>query len=97
MDVSFSGILSYLKVVHLSSLLKFLQDFVKTKQEQGSYTNADLCYSLQETIFAMLIETTERALAHCGSSEVLIVGGVGCNVHLQVRSPKMNVLTVLRK
>jgi len=31
----------------------------------------------------MLIETTERALAHCGSNEVLIVGGVGCNLHLQ--------------
>ena len=31
----------------------------------------------------MLIETTERAMAHCGSSEVLIVGGVGCNQRLQ--------------
>ena len=31
----------------------------------------------------MLIETTERAMAHCGSSEVLIVGGVGCNLRLQ--------------
>ena len=28
----------------------------------------------------MLIETTERAMAHCGSAEVLIVGGVGCNL-----------------
>jgi N6-L-threonylcarbamoyladenine synthase len=54
-----------------------------------------LCYSLQETIFAMLVratvsassaqiqnfaqvEITERAMAHCGQSEVLIVGGVGC-------------------
>ena len=35
--------------------------------------------SLQETVFAMLIEITERAMAHCGSEEVLIVGGVGCN------------------
>ena len=25
----------------------------------------------------------ERALAHCGSNEVLIVGGVGCNKRLQ--------------
>ena len=40
-----------------------------------SYLQADLCFSLQETIFAMLVETTERAMAHCGSSEVLIVGG----------------------
>ena len=40
---------------------------------------------LQETLFAMLVETTERAMAHCGSQEVLIVGGVGCNKRLQVR------------
>ena len=31
----------------------------------------------------MLVETTERALAHVGSNEVLIVGGVGCNKRLQ--------------
>ncbi len=26
----------------------------------------------------MLVETTERAMAHCGKKDVLIVGGVGC-------------------
>lgn len=31
----------------------------------------------------MLVETTERAMAHCNSQEVLLVGGVGCNVRLQ--------------
>lgn len=31
----------------------------------------------------MLVETTERAMAHCGQNEVLIVGGVGCNLRLQ--------------
>jgi hypothetical protein len=31
----------------------------------------------------MLVEITERAMAHCGSTEVLIVGGVGCNKRLQ--------------
>jgi len=36
----------------------------------GEYTAADLCFSLQETVFAMLIETTERAMAHTGSQEV---------------------------
>lgn len=44
----------------------------------------DLCFSLQETVFAMLVEITERAMAHCNSNEVLIVGGVGCNKRLQV-------------
>ncbi|GMI25138.1 hypothetical protein TeGR_g13881 [Tetraparma gracilis] len=37
----------------------------------------------QETIFAMLIEITERTMAHCGQNSVLIVGGVGCNKRLQ--------------
>lgn len=31
----------------------------------------------------MLVEITERAMAHCGKSDVLIVGGVGCNLRLQ--------------
>jgi len=39
--------------------------------------------TLQETVFAMLVEVTERAMAHCHSNEVLIVGGVGCNQRLQ--------------
>lgn len=29
----------------------------------------------------MLVEITERAMAHCGSKEALIVGGVGCMCH----------------
>jgi N6-L-threonylcarbamoyladenine synthase len=31
----------------------------------------------------MLVETTERAMAHTGADTVLIVGGVGCNKRLQ--------------
>ncbi|KAL4950157.1 tRNA N6-adenosine threonylcarbamoyltransferase [Aspergillus filifer] len=46
-------------------------------------TRADLCFSLQETVFSMLVEITERAMAHVESKEVLIVGGVGCNERLQ--------------
>lgn len=51
--------------------------------ESGQYSPEDLCYSLQETLFSMLVETTERAMAQTGSQEVLIVGGVGCNLRLQ--------------
>lgn len=43
----------------------------------------DLCYSLQETCFAMLCETTERALAHTRKDEVVIGGGVVQNRRLQ--------------
>jgi N6-L-threonylcarbamoyladenine synthase/protein kinase Bud32 len=44
---------------------------------------SDVCYSLQETAFAMCTEVTERALAHTGKNEVLLVGGVGANARLQ--------------
>ena len=48
--------------------------------QQDVITPADLCFSLQETAFAMLVEITERAMAHVGGKEVLIVGGVGCKL-----------------
>ena len=35
----------------------------------------------------MLVEITERAMAHCNKPDVLIVGGVGCNMRLQVSTP----------
>eukprot|EP01016_Furgasonia_blochmanni_P049988 TRINITY_DN7660_c0_g1_i20.p1 TRINITY_DN7660_c0_g1~~TRINITY_DN7660_c0_g1_i20.p1 ORF type:complete len:360 (-),score=82.05 TRINITY_DN7660_c0_g1_i20:21-1100(-) len=53
------------------------------KVKDLSFTKEDLCYSLQETLFAMLTEVTERAMAHCDSKDVILVGGVGCNVRLQ--------------
>mmetsp|Transcript_12912 Transcript_12912/g.30055 ORF Transcript_12912/g.30055 Transcript_12912/m.30055 type:complete len:219 (-) Transcript_12912:390-1046(-) len=77
MDVSFSGILT------------FVEQEAKTKLANDSITKADLCFSLQETLFAMLVEITERAMAHCGQSEVLIVGGVGCNKRLQQMMSEM--------
>jgi glycoprotease/Kae1 family metallohydrolase len=47
-------------------------------QEKGA-TKEDLCYSLQETCFAMLTEVVERAVAHTEKKELLLVGGVGAN------------------
>ncbi|KIW15542.1 tRNA N6-adenosine threonylcarbamoyltransferase [Exophiala spinifera] len=72
MDVSFSGILA--RVDELAA-----QMYAGTLD----VTPADLCFSLQETVFAMLVEITERAMAHVGSNQVLIVGGVGCNERVQ--------------
>ncbi len=43
----------------------------------------DLCYSFQETAFAMLTEVTERAVAHTGKQEVLLTGGVAANNRLK--------------
>jgi glycoprotease/Kae1 family metallohydrolase len=39
----------------------------------------DLCFSIQETSFAMLAEVVERAMAHTGKKELLLIGGVGAN------------------
>lgn len=86
MDVSFSGILSYIEELvtgKKNSQTKKQQEDEVGKSEAVTYSKEDLCYSLQETLFAMLVETTERAMAHCNSKEVLLVGGVGCNVRLQ--------------
>lgn len=55
----------------------------------GSHRKEDLCYSAQETMFSILVEGTERCMAFVGSSEVLIVGGVGCNLRLQEMMGKM--------
>jgi len=67
MDVSFGGILT----------------FVKNLIKSGNYKLEDIAYSVQETVFAMLIEVSERAMAHCGKSELLLGGGVACNTRLQ--------------
>ncbi len=67
MDITLSGILTNLK----------------QKVESGKYSKEDLAYSLQETVFAMLVETAERALAHTGKKELLLGGGVACNSRLQ--------------
>ncbi len=35
------------------------------------------------------VEITERAMAHCGQQQVLVVGGVGCNQRLQAMLAQM--------
>ncbi|KZZ89977.1 Peptidase M22, glycoprotease [Moelleriella libera RCEF 2490] len=72
MDCSFSGILASVDALA-----------AQIKNGAADFTPEDLCFSLQETVFAMLVEITERAMAHVGSGQVLIVGGVGCNERLQ--------------
>jgi N6-L-threonylcarbamoyladenine synthase len=73
MDVAFSGMLTNLK----------------QKLDSGKYTLSDLSYSMQETVFAMLVETAERALAHVNKKELLLGGGVSCNKKLQKMCEKM--------
>ena len=54
----------------------------KARQLVEKETKEDLCYSIQETVFAMLTEATERAVAHIGKNEVLLTGGVAANKRL---------------
>ena len=54
MDVSFSGLLSY------------IENEAAKMTKSGGASVADLCFSLQETVFASLVEITERAMAHSG-------------------------------
>lgn len=67
MDMSFSGL--------LTAAIKSLKE--------GRHRLEDLCYSLQETAFSMVVEVTERALAHTEKKEVLLTGGVAANKRLQ--------------
>ena len=73
MDVSFSGLLTNLK----------------TKYTSKKFKVEDLCFSLQETAFAMLLEVTERAMAHCNKQELVLGGGVACNKRLQAMAKIM--------
>lgn len=81
MDCSFSGILASVDI--LAEKLEASQGAWKDEFTNEKITREDLCFSLQETVYAMLVEITERAMAHVGSSQVLIVGGVGSNERLQ--------------
>ena len=52
MDMSFSGIQSHVEQVAKKMGKEETEEILQKKQ--------DLCYSLQETVFAMLTEVTER-------------------------------------
>jgi len=66
MDLSYSGLLTA----------------ITTELETGKHSINDLCFSLQETAYAMLGEITERALAHTNKPELLLTGGVAANKRL---------------
>jgi len=67
MDISVSGILTNLK----------------QKYDSRKFKTEDLAYSIQETVFAMLTEVAERAMAHTQKKELLLGGGVCCNNRLK--------------
>lgn len=66
------------EIANSAASISIVEPEEEEEEEEDIITPADLCFSLQETVFAMLVEITERAMAHVGGKEVLIVGGVGC-------------------
>ncbi len=73
MDVSFGGILTN----------------IKHKIHEKKFNPEDLAYSAEETVFAMLLEVSERAIAHCEKTELLLGGGVACNIRFQEMAREM--------
>lgn len=61
---------------------------IKQKYKKG-IKKEDLCYSVQETVFAMLLEVAERAMAHCDKDELVLGGGVACNSRLKEMAIQM--------
>ena len=62
--------------------LSFTGILTAAKQKAKQHSIADVCFSFQETCYAMLTEVTERALAHTGKKEVLLTGGVAASQRL---------------
>lgn len=66
------------KIKAMNISLAGIHTFVKQQLKKGE-TIEDLSYSLQETVFAMLMEVAERAMAYTQKKELVIVGGVAAN------------------
>ncbi|WP_244372313.1 KEOPS complex N(6)-L-threonylcarbamoyladenine synthase Kae1 [Staphylothermus marinus] len=65
-DLSFSGL--------LTAALSLAEKYIDNKKKLGN-----VCLSLRETAFNMLVEVAERSLVLAGKKEVLLVGGVASN------------------
>jgi N6-L-threonylcarbamoyladenine synthase len=70
--------------ISLTGMLTKLKQLYDSKEKVE-----DLAYSLQETAFAMLLEVSERAMAHCDKKELALGGGVACNTRLKEMSQIM--------
>ena len=63
--------------------MSFSGIFTHAKRLLGRHPPEDVAFSYQEHAFAMLVEVAERALAHTGRNEILLVGGVAQNRRLR--------------
>lgn len=59
------------------------------KLYRKGYKLSDLCYTLREIAFSMVVEVTERCLAHTGKKAVTLTGGVAANKVLNEKMDSM--------
>lgn len=71
MNLAFSGLQTYISKKVLPRVVS------------REVSKEDICYSVQETAFAMLCEAVERALCHTSKKELLLCGGNARNPRLQ--------------
>ena len=85
MDFSFSGIMSAAKqaVDGVSASESSGGSSDEHSESDGGVPVEDVCRGMEETIFAMLTEVSERALSLTGADELVLGGGVGQNDRLQ--------------
>ncbi|MFW5902562.1 MAG: KEOPS complex N(6)-L-threonylcarbamoyladenine synthase Kae1 [archaeon] len=69
--------------------LSFSGLVTEASKKKEEVNKEDLAYSFQETILSMLVEVTERALAHTEKKELLLTGGVALNTRLREMNEKM--------
>ncbi len=82
MNVSFAGMISNIK--QKKQYFENKKEIELLSGEKIVYNKyedflADICFSLQETVFAMIQEVAERALAYTNKKELVLVGGVAAN------------------
>ncbi|MGZ4930528.1 MAG: bifunctional N(6)-L-threonylcarbamoyladenine synthase/serine/threonine protein kinase [Halobacteriota archaeon] len=76
---------SYLPMPYVVKGMDFSFSGLATAAQQmlSSAPVGDICFSLQETAFSMLVEVIERALSQTKKTDLLLAGGVGANKRLQ--------------
>ncbi|PSQ34300.1 Kae1-associated kinase Bud32 [Halobacteriales archaeon SW_10_66_29] len=83
MDFSFSGIMSAAKQAYDGGPASDASGASSDQRSGGGEPVENVCRGLQENVFAMLTEVSERALSLTGSDELVLGGGVGQNDRLQ--------------
>lgn len=76
---------NYLPLPYVVKGMDFSFSGLATAAQQmlSSAPTEDVCFSLQETAFSMLVEVSERALSQTKKTDLLLAGGVGANKRLQ--------------